>query len=76
MPHYVASDLGLHCLPMTLYGFQVRMGKSIPNQVTEPDIHSKTVSDIFPGFIQGYRKTGIGTFTCKCVIEYRLYCAL
>ena len=20
-PHYVASDLGLHCLPMTLYGF-------------------------------------------------------
>ena len=27
MPHYVASDLGLHCLPMTLLrGFQVRMG--------------------------------------------------
>ena len=24
MPHYKASDLGLHCLPMT--GFQVRMG--------------------------------------------------
>ena len=20
-PHYVASDLGLHCLPMTLYVF-------------------------------------------------------
>ena len=20
-PHYVASDLGLHCLPMTFYGF-------------------------------------------------------
>ena len=27
MPHYVASDLGLHCLPMTLlWFFQVRMG--------------------------------------------------
>ena len=26
MPHYVASDLGLHCLPMTFMGFQVRMG--------------------------------------------------
>ena len=27
MPHHVASDLGLHCLPMTLlFGFQVRMG--------------------------------------------------
>ena len=26
-PHNVASDLGLHCLPMTLLrGFQVRMG--------------------------------------------------
>ena len=25
MPHYVASDLGLHCLPMTL-GFQARNG--------------------------------------------------
>ena len=26
-PHYVASDLGLHCLPTTLFtGFQVRMG--------------------------------------------------
>ena len=26
-PHYVASDLGLHCLCMTLFtGFQVRMG--------------------------------------------------
>ena len=25
-PHIVASDLGLHCLPMTLFtGFQVRM---------------------------------------------------
>ena len=24
--HYVVSDLGLHCLPMTLYRFQVRMG--------------------------------------------------
>ena len=25
-PHFVASDLGLHCLPMTLFtGFQVRM---------------------------------------------------
>ena len=25
--HYVASDLGLHCLPMTLFtGFYVRMG--------------------------------------------------
>ena len=27
MPHYVASDLGLHCLPLSLLqGFQVRMG--------------------------------------------------
>ena len=26
-PHYVASDVGLHCFSMTLYkGFQVRMG--------------------------------------------------
>ena len=26
-PHDVASDPGLHCLPMTLFtGFQVRMG--------------------------------------------------
>ena len=28
MPHYVASDLGLHCLSMTLFTyFQVRMGQ-------------------------------------------------
>ena len=27
MPHYVASDLGLHCLAMTLFmGFQLRQG--------------------------------------------------
>ena len=26
MPPYVASDLGLQCLPMTFYDFQVRMG--------------------------------------------------
>ena len=26
MPHYVVSDLGLHCLPMTLLQFQIRMG--------------------------------------------------
>ena len=26
MPHYVASDLDLPCLPMTLMGFQVRIG--------------------------------------------------
>ena len=27
MPHYVVSDLSLHCLPMTfLTGFQIRMG--------------------------------------------------
>ena len=30
MPHYmahnVASDLGLHCLPMTLYGFPGKNG--------------------------------------------------
>ena len=27
MPHDVASDLGLHCLPMTLFtGFQVIIG--------------------------------------------------
>ena len=25
MPHHVASDLGLHSLPMTLTGLQVRM---------------------------------------------------
>ena len=24
--HYVASDLGLHCLPMTLYGFSGKNG--------------------------------------------------
>ena len=29
-PHYVASDLGLHCLPLTLFtDFQVRMGNLI-----------------------------------------------
>ena len=28
IPHDVGSDLGLHCLPMTLLrGFQVRMGQ-------------------------------------------------
>ena len=26
MPHYVASDLALHCLPMTLYGFPGKNG--------------------------------------------------
>ena len=26
MPHYVASDLGLHCLPMTLYMFPGKNG--------------------------------------------------
>ena len=27
MPHDVASDLGLHCLPLTIFtGFQVIMG--------------------------------------------------
>ena len=27
MPHYVASDLGLHCLPMTPFtGFKISMG--------------------------------------------------
>ena len=25
-PHYVASDLGLHCLPITLYGFPGKNG--------------------------------------------------
>ena len=25
-PHYVAPDLGLHCLPMTLYGFPGKNG--------------------------------------------------
>ena len=26
MPNYVASDLGLHCLPMTFYGFPGKNG--------------------------------------------------
>ena len=26
MPHHVASDLGLHCLPMTLYRFPGKNG--------------------------------------------------
>ena len=26
MPHYVVSDLDLHCLSMTLLQFQIRMG--------------------------------------------------
>ena len=26
MLHYVASDLGLHCFPMTLLGFQGKNG--------------------------------------------------
>ena len=26
MPHYVASDLGLHCLPMSFYGFPGKYG--------------------------------------------------
>ena len=26
MPHYLASDLGLQCLPMTFMGFQIGMG--------------------------------------------------
>ena len=29
MPHYVASDLGLQCLPMIFFGFKVRMGYAI-----------------------------------------------
>ena len=28
MPHYVASDLGMHCSPMTLLWFQVKRGWS------------------------------------------------
>ena len=26
MPHYVASVLGLHCLPITFYGFPSKNG--------------------------------------------------
>ena len=26
MPHYVVSDLGLHCLPMTFYRFSGKNG--------------------------------------------------
>ena len=26
MPHYVASDFGLHCLPMPFYGFPGKNG--------------------------------------------------
>ena len=29
MPHYVASDLALHCLPMTLYGFPGKNGLTV-----------------------------------------------
>ena len=28
IPHYVASDLGLHCLPMALYWFPGKNGSS------------------------------------------------
>ena len=29
MPHYVASDLGLHCLPLTFYGFSDKNGLKV-----------------------------------------------
>ena len=29
MPHSVAIDLGLHCLPMTLTGFQEKVGYTL-----------------------------------------------
>ena len=35
MPHYVASDLGLYCLPLALFtGFQARMGQPFFDQIT------------------------------------------
>ena len=44
MPYYVASDLGLHCLPMT----KVRIGKDIWEQlyVFRPFLQRETTSVI------------------------------
>ena len=33
-PHYVASDLGLHCLPITLYGFPGKNGLMVLGMCT------------------------------------------
>ena len=34
MPHYVASDLGLHCLPMTFYGFPGKTGLTVQSNLS------------------------------------------
>ena len=33
-PHYVVSDLGLHCLPITLYGFPGKNGLMVLGMCT------------------------------------------
>ena len=33
-PHYVASDLGLHCSPITLYGFPGKNGLMVLGMCT------------------------------------------
>ena len=34
MPHYVASDLGLHCLSMTFYGFPGKNGLTVQSNLS------------------------------------------
>ena len=36
-PHYVASDLGLHCLPISLYGFPGKVLGTCTTILTESD---------------------------------------
>ena len=42
-PYYVASDLGLHCLPITLYGFPGKNGSMVLGMcsliLTKSDVH-------------------------------------
>ena len=51
--HNVASDLCLHCLPKTLYGFHVRMGKGASEETCEEQT-KKTQQR------QGAKKAGLG----------------
>ena len=48
MPHYVGSDLGLHYLPMTLYGFPGKNGLRCPmfwmTRVTNYRVEGHSVS--------------------------------
>ena len=46
MPHYVASDLGLHCLPMTFYGFPGKNGLIAVDLRSGSFISSSKISNV------------------------------